>query len=106
VEKLRESGIVSPDTKVTEMSHHPSFKNENAHLLGETNAYAIIGIGKESTTPLIASILSVGKENMEKLRDTQNNDHTVLLEKANGKIAVKTPKEIVQEKEQSKEQGR
>jgi hypothetical protein len=53
---------------------------------------------------LIASISSLGKENMRKLQETKRKDSTVLLEKENGKITVKTPKEISEEKARTQQQ--
>jgi HPt (histidine-containing phosphotransfer) domain-containing protein len=101
VQELKERKVIVSEAKTTELSRHENFKNGNVRLLDETDRYAIIGHGKEAVAPAIASIVSIGKENMDKLRETKGKDSTVLFEKANGKVTVKTPKEIVQEKEQS-----
>jgi antirestriction protein ArdC len=106
VGKLKESKVILPESKTTVLSHHEKFQNGNVRLLDETAKYAIIGLGKEKITPLIASITSIGEENMKKLRETKGKDSTVLFEKTNGKITVKTPKEIVQEKSQKQELAR
>jgi hypothetical protein len=101
VEALKEQKVIASEAKTAELSRYENFKNNNARLLEETGRYAIINIGKETKTPLIASVVSIGQDNMNKLRATKDNNSTVLLEKTNGKIAIKTPEEIAQEKEKS-----
>jgi ADP-ribosylglycohydrolase len=107
VARLKESKIISSEKDASLLSRFSKFENSNVRLLDETVKYAIVGLcGKESITPMVASITSLGAENMKKLRNTKGKDWTVRLEKtANGKIVVKTPKEIVAEREREKTRG-
>lgn len=108
VEKLREDKVLSfaSKTPVVILPNSGNLKSENTRLLDETDKYAIIGAGKDAKTPLVVPISFLGEDNMKKLRETQKNDKTVLLEKWNTNIKVKTVNEAAQERAQAQAQSR
>jgi antirestriction protein ArdC len=103
-QQLRDEKVFTSNTKTVELSPLENFSNKTVKLVAETVNYAILSIGAEKTTPVVASVLSLGKENMEKLREAK--DATVQLEKSNGKITVKTQKEVERERENEKSQAK
>jgi hypothetical protein len=107
VAKLKESKVISSEKDAPLLSRFSKFENGNVRLIDETAKYAVIGLcDKGSITPLVASIASLGEENMKKLSDTKGKDWTVRLEKtADKKVTVKTPKEIAAEREREKARG-
>jgi hypothetical protein len=105
IAELEATGLVLPNARTSELAHRERLI-DNVRLLEETAVYAIIVLDKESATPFVASIASLGKENMEKLRAARAAGHSVKLEKANGKITVKTLKEIAIEKDCRNEPSR
>jgi hypothetical protein len=101
-QQLRDEKVFTSNAKTVELSPVEHFSNKTVKLVAETINYAILSIGAEKTAPVVASVLSLGEENMEKLRENT----TVQLEKWYGKITVKTQKEAERERENEKSQAK